>query len=157
MLHETQAWRVQRCDSLLVLDLAWRLRAEPAVRFGQSEYGGLFVRMPWRAGMEVDLAGSAGRGSREQLDGRPAWWLAVALPLGAEGSYAGLALGVLAEHAPYPPAWRLDHNYGFSPSRCRGGAWSLPAGATHCERLRLVAFDGRIDVDQLQACFAPSS
>jgi hypothetical protein len=158
VLDERQAWRLDERADCRVLDLAWELTAARDLRFGAYDYGGVFVRMPWRQGMEARLLSSQGPAARpEDLDGRALWWMALALPIGPGGAWAGLALGVRPSRSPWPPPWRCDSTFGFGPARCRAGAWRLAQGATHREDLRLVAFDGPGDVAALDAIFQESA
>ncbi|HEV2123866.1 MAG TPA: DUF6807 family protein, partial [Chloroflexota bacterium] len=52
VLTETQTWTMQERDGMYVLDLQWQGKAYTDVTIGKYDYGGLFLRMPWREGIE---------------------------------------------------------------------------------------------------------
>ena len=50
ILTETQRWSMREQNGRFLLDLTWRGEAQRDVTIGKYDYGGLFLRMPWRAG-----------------------------------------------------------------------------------------------------------
>jgi hypothetical protein len=128
-----------------ILDLDWTLSAVAGrVEFPRYDYGGLFVRMPWHAGDPVSVLADHGGMRREDIDARPAHWVAMAL-VGAVGAWNTL---VVADHPCnpcHPQPWRFDSGHGFGPGRCIAGAWSLEADQPCRQRYRLIALPGRPD------------
>ena len=53
MLTETQIWTMHTHDDEYVLDLEWTGEASADVTIGEYDYGGLFLRMPWREGIQA--------------------------------------------------------------------------------------------------------
>jgi len=149
LLRETQAWSaaLDPDPPLCRLDLDWTLAAEEPVRVDQCAYGGLFVRMPWRPDRFHQVANSEGAGAQPDCEGRPARWVAVSLcpPDRQRESPVGIALLEHPSSPEHPNRWRVDGQYGFSPSRCICGPWTLEKGETTVSRYRLVCFVGEID------------
>ncbi|HZZ81939.1 MAG TPA: DUF6807 family protein, partial [Gemmataceae bacterium] len=48
LLTETQTWNFRDFTKTYVIDLTWSARAHADVTFDKHEYGGLFVRMPFK-------------------------------------------------------------------------------------------------------------
>src|SRR4051812_14840071 len=65
LLVETQDWTITDRKSHYVLDLTWTAAAAKDVVFGKHDYGGLFLRMPWRVKTGGKAVNSAGDESGE--------------------------------------------------------------------------------------------
>jgi Methane oxygenase PmoA len=133
-----------------VLDLSWTLRAIPDVRFGRYDYGGLFVRMPFRreSGGEVLTSNGAHTQSQcehQRAEHRRAKWVAIAMPIEGRAGKAGLAVMDHPSNNQHPLPWRVDHELGIGPGRCIVGDWSLTKGQSITFRHRLLGFVGPID------------
>ncbi|MBC7804823.1 MAG: PmoA family protein [Akkermansiaceae bacterium] len=151
MLTETQRWSLEDRGEFLVLDMAWHLRAQTDLRFGQYSYGGLFLRMPWREGTGNELLTSAGATTPREAEGQRARWVAVAMPIpGRDTGLAGIALLDHPANPEHPAPWRVDNNYGIVPSRCIAGEWFLPEGEITVSRYRVFAFTGAIRPDTVR-------
>ncbi|MCW5548578.1 MAG: PmoA family protein [Opitutaceae bacterium] len=151
LLVEHQAWRLSDLGGVLVLDLAWTLTARVDLRFGQHTYGGLFLRMPWRKETGGEVRTSEGAATIAAAEGRPARWVALAMPLpDRPAGPAGVAMLDHPANPGHPVPWRVDNNLGIAPSRCIAGAWTLAAGAATCSRYRLVAYAGGIDTERIE-------
>ena len=126
----------------------WELRAQTDLRFGKYSYGGLFLRMPWRAESKSTLLSSEGATSPQAAEGERARWIAVAMPLPgrvlAEVGVVGMAILDHPSNPEHPAPWRVDNNYGIAPSRCILGEWRLPRAATTRSRYRVFAFTREI-------------
>jgi hypothetical protein len=152
LLVETQRWTLRDRGADYLLDLEWTLRATRDLRFGQYAYGGLFFRMPYRAERGASALNSEGAG-REGAEGQRACWVAVAMPIDgrpAEHAVAGVAVLDHPGNAEHPVPWRVDNQYGVSPSRCIAGEWRLAAGQSETARYRLVVFAGAIEAAAIE-------
>lgn len=155
LLVETQAWRFEDRGETGVLDLAWTLTARVDLRFGQYPYGGLFLRMPWRAETGGRVATSEGATTIAAAEGRPARWVAVAMPLpDRSDGVAGIAILDHPANPGHPVPWRVDNNLGIAPSRCIAGAWSLAAGEATSSRYRLLIFPDAIDAAFIETAWS---
>jgi hypothetical protein len=141
LLLETQHWTFQFFSNHIYLDIHWELSARVAITFAKCSYGGLFLRMPFRAEVGAEVIHSEGL-VRPEADGARARWVAVFMPLPARDDAAGIALFDHPGNLVYPSPWRVDGQFGVSPSRCILGEWSLAAGESAHEKYRLAIFNG---------------
>lgn len=145
MLTETQKWSLEDRGDSLALDLEWELRAATDLRFGKYSYGGLFLRMPWRAATGADLLSSEGAADPDDAEGKRARWIALAMPIpGRASGVAGIAMLDHPSNPEHPAPWRVDDSYGIVPSRCIAGEWRLPREETTLSRYRVFVFIGGI-------------
>ena len=143
-LRECQEWSWRALPGAgWVLDLDWILAAaDGPVSFPRYDYGGLFIRMPWHDGDPVAVLADHGADRREDIDARPARWVAMAL-CGVGGAWNTLAVVDHPGNPAHPQPWRFDCGYGFGPGRCIAGPWLLEPGRPCRQRYRLIALPGR--------------
>ncbi len=156
LLRETQNWTLEDRAATLQLDVVWTLRAAYNLRFGRYDYGGLFLRMPWRKETHGAVLSSEGADSVQAAEAQRARWVAIAMPIAGrenrtENAWAGFAFFDHPSNAEHPNPWRVDGNLGITPSRCITGEWHLAAGETAVHRYRLLAFTGDIARDFIEA------
>jgi hypothetical protein len=149
ILTECQTWRFEDVGMTYRLDLQWELKAKCDIRFDQCPYGGLFLRLPWHPRIGATALDSEGRGQAES-EGKRSRWAAVSLPLPGREDNAGIAILEHPGNPVYPSPWRVDGNYGISPSRCILGEWRLGKGETSLEYYRLFVFCGGIDSSAIE-------
>lgn len=144
MLTETQAWRLAATDRSYVLDLDWSLAAAIDIEIGEFMAGGVFLRMPFAPQRGATALNSEGL---KDLDGEKqrARWVAVGMPLIGRDDAAGMAIMDHPTNPAHPVTWRIDTEYGISPSRVIAGSWKIPKGTTERYRFRIFAFCGDID------------
>jgi len=136
LLDDSQFWTLAAASDRLELDMDWTLHAHPDLVFGEYEYGGLFLRMPYRSetgGSAIDSEGQSGTGERAR-------WVAVTLPLPDTGREATAVLLDHPDNPDSPVPWRIDNELGIGPSPSAAGPWELPADARRRYRYRLVVF-----------------
>lgn len=124
MMHDHQSWSLRGAGSLPELRLSWTLTADRDLRFGRYDYGGLFLRMPFRpeaGGTAIDSEGGHGPASRAR-------WVAVRIPLSESGEVGTVAVFDHPGNLEYPAPWRIDNQLGVSPSPCIAGSWELVKG-----------------------------
>ncbi len=78
ILTETQRWSMREEKGRFLLDLEWRGAARTDVTIGKYDYGGLFLRMPWREGMPAEVVNAA-RQRNERAEGQRAMWIDVGM------------------------------------------------------------------------------
>lgn len=149
MITETQQWELQDEGSRYLLDFDWTLRAEIDLAFGQSEYGGLFLRMPYREDNGGIALNSEGLSNRE-AEGKRARWTAVSMPIEGRTDEAGIAFLDHPDNPEHPVPWRVDGHLGIAPSRCIAGPWKLTAGEASRNRYRIFVFTGGMIPDPIQ-------
>jgi hypothetical protein len=150
ILFETQEWSLVALDDRYELDLRLTFRAALPIEFGEYAYGGLFLRMPFRAELggrvftSEGLEGSAAEGQRAR-------WVTSEMPL-SEGT-APIAVSVLDHPANprHPVPWRVDNELGIGPSVSIAGSWQLDAGEAAQFNHRVVVFATVADTAQIDA------
>lgn len=144
VLTETQSWTLREEDGEYVLDLVWRGEAQVDVTIAEYDYGGLFLRMPWRRGMPGRVINGA-RQQDQKAEGQRAVWLDVGLQVEGRDDLAHIALFDHPKNDGYPLPWRVDTQLGVGPARARLGDWHIKKGETSVFRHRLVAYTGELD------------
>ena len=102
MLWETQAWTLEDRGGAFALDLDWTIQAMVDLRFGKYGYGGLFLRMPWRAGNGAALRTSDGATTPGDAEGKRARWVGLSMPI--PGRPQGPGCGLRCSRAATPCA-----------------------------------------------------
>ena len=59
VMEETQNWTFSEVNGEYTLDLEWKGQAKTKVTIGQYDYGSLFVRMPWKEGIDGEIINAA--------------------------------------------------------------------------------------------------
>ena len=144
VLTETQRWSLRNEGGRLILDLEWQGVAHTAVTIGQYDYGGLFLRMPWREGIAGEVVNAA-RQRNARAEGQPAMWVDVGMQVAGRDDLAHVAIFDHPDNGGYPQPWRVDGQLGVGAARSRAGDWSIPAGETEVIRHRLIAYTGVLD------------
>ena len=57
----------------------------------------------------------------------------------------GVAILDHEQNPEHPVPWRVDGQFGISPSRCIVSAWNLAEGASSTNNYRIVAFSDEIE------------
>ena len=91
ILRHAEIWTMRDQGGRYSLDLQWSGQALRDVTVGQYDYGGLFVRMPWRPGMTGEVVNSA-RKRDSKAEGQRAVWLDVGLQLEGRQDLAHFAI-----------------------------------------------------------------
>lgn len=144
VLTETQNWSMRETDGQYFLDLEWRGEAKTDVTIAKYDYGGLFLRMPWRKGIEGSVVNAA-RQRNEKAEGQPALWVDVGMKVEGRDDQAHIAIFDHPDNAGYPQPWRVDGQLGIGPARARTGDWSIPKGEMEIIRHQVVVYTGELD------------
>lgn len=139
VLVESQAWTMTDLGDRYRLDLAWTLTADVDIAFGKHQYGGLFLRMPFRK----DAKAQAITGDGPPKDQMRARWVAVQMDIAGRDDGATIAIMDHPTNPDHPAPWRIDGQLGIAPSRCILGAWKLAKGASATARYRVLVACGR--------------
>ncbi|GAB3991853.1 hypothetical protein GCM10028807_23170 [Spirosoma daeguense] len=142
-LTETQNWAMREKDGKFLLDLEWKGKANTDVTIGKYDYGGLFLRMPWRQGMSGEVINAA-RQRNEKAEGQRAMWVDVGLQVDGRSDLAHVAIFDHPENKGYPNYWRVDNQMGIGPARARMGDWKIEKGDTEVIRHQLVIYTGEL-------------
>ena len=112
-------------NGAIQLDLTWRGEAKTDLTIGKYDYGGLFLRMPWREGIKAKSSTRRGSGNDRAEGQRPCGWTAMQVP--DRDDFAHIAIFDHPDNAGYPQMWRVDDQLGVGPARSRAGDWTTPA------------------------------
>ena len=148
LLQQTLVTTFRDREDHYLIDMEWEGDSPHDVTFDQYDYGGLFVRMPWRKGMPAQVVNSA-RHAGMRAEGQRAVWLDVGLQVGGRNDLAHVAIFDHPENHDYPVAWRVDQQYGVGPARSRFGPWQVSGGETVRMKHRIVVYTGKLNDVQL--------
>ena len=137
LLEETHEWSFADLGDRYVLDLALTFRALTDVTFGRYDYGGLFIRMPFRP----EVGGRAY--TSEGLEGpvaeaTRARWAAVQMPIEGADDEVVVAIMDHPENREHPVPWRVDNELGIVPSVSIAGPWRLADGEAETFHYRVL-------------------
>lgn len=141
VLRETQHWSMEDLDDHYVLELEWTGEAVQAVKVGAYDYGGLFLRMPWRQGSEgTVITGARHRDMR--AEGQRAIWLNVGMEIEGRDDFANIAILDHPKNPGFPQPWRVDNQFGVGPVYARLGDWEIEKGKSVTFRHQIIAYTG---------------
>ncbi|OOG77111.1 PVC-type heme-binding CxxCH protein [Algoriphagus sp. A40] len=141
VLEETQNWSLSEVNGEYALDLEWKGEAKTEVTIGQYDYGSLFLRMPWKEGIDGEIFNAA-RQKNEQAEGQPSMWINVGMTVEGREDRANVAIFDHPENRGYPNKWRVDGQLGLGPAFTRDGDWVIEQGKTETIKLRLLVYTG---------------
>ncbi|MGB2717713.1 MAG: PVC-type heme-binding CxxCH protein [Vicinamibacterales bacterium] len=144
ILTETQRWSMREEHGRFVLDLEWRGEAKTDVTIGKYDYGGLFLRMPWREGITSEVVNAA-RQRNERAEGQRAMWIDVGMQVSGRDDLAHIAIFDHPDNTGYPQAWRVDSQFGVGAARSKANDWSIRKGETEVIRHELVVYAGTLN------------
>lgn len=139
ILTETQTWTMREANGTFTLDLEWRGTAQTDISIGASDYGGLFLRMPWREGTPARVV-NAVRDRGERANRARAMWLDVGMQVEGRDDLVHVAIFDHPENAAYPTPWRVNGQMGVGPSSAILGNWAIEAGQTEVVRHRILIY-----------------
>ena len=146
ILTESQNWSLHIDHSgQAVLDLEWEGQATGGdVKIAKADYGGLFLRMPWREGVHAHVLNAA-RHRDQKAEGQRSMWLDLGMQIDGLEEEAHITIFDHPKNDGFPSAWRVDDQFGIGPSRARQGEWTIPAGKGKTFRHRLVIHTGELN------------
>ncbi len=151
-LAETQTWTMRDYGDRYVLELEWQGEGLTNVTIARYDYGGLFLRMPWRKGMDGAAVNSHGKRNNEAT-GQRALWVDVGLKLDGRSDQAHIAMLDHPRNAGHPTPWRVDGQMGIGPCRAIAGDWQIARGGTEIFRHRILVYTGELAADLLDAAW----
>ena len=152
VLRETQQWTVRSQADHHVLDLSWQGKALVEIQVGQYDYGGLFLRMPWKTGLSGAAVNSAGQRNVE-AEGQRAVWVDVGMQIEGRDDFGHVAILDHPDNSGFPLPWRVDGQLGVGPVRARLGSWEIDAGETETIRHRILVYTGDHDAERVMAAW----
>ncbi|MBI3824225.1 MAG: PmoA family protein [Planctomycetes bacterium] len=144
-LTETQAWLFRDFTKSYLIDLTLTLKAETDVTFDKHDYGGLFLRMPFKNQVGAKAINSEGH-ENAKAEGQKARWVDIGMTVDGRKDAGHIAV---MSHDAAP--WRVDGQLGVGPSPSRAGAWKIAKGASVVLRYRFMVYTGEFQQEQVEA------
>jgi putative membrane-bound dehydrogenase-like protein len=144
MLQETQIWKMREKQGKFFLQLEWQGKAITDITIGEFDYGGLFLRMPWKEGIKGEAVNAA-RQRGQKADQQRSMWMDVAMQVDGRDDLAHVAIFDHPDNVGFPQPWRVDGQLGVGPVRARMGDWQIKKGETEIIRHEVVAYTGELN------------
>lgn len=145
IMTETQKWSMQEQNDKFIIDLEWIGDAkEDDVMIGEFEYGGMFLRMPWRKDIEGEAINAA-RQRNQEAEGQRAFWVDVGMEIEGRDDLGHIAIFDHSANGEFPQPWRVDGQLGIGPSRAINGDWTIKKGIPETIKHTLVAYTGDLN------------
>ena len=149
IMVETQNWTASVVDGKYFLTLEWLGHAQIDITVNKFDYGGMFLRMPWRNKMPAEVINAAGHKDLD-AEGKRAKWLDIGMQVEGRDDLAHITIFDHPENGGAPTAWRVDGEFGVGPTRAINGDWSISKGETERVRHQLVVFTGGADTSEIE-------
>ena len=141
LMQETQVWSMRDFGERYLLDLEWTGQAVVDLTIGEYDYGGLFVRMPWKEGVEGSVINS-NRQRNERADKQRAVWVDIGMKVDGRTDLAHIAIFDHPLNNGYPLPWRIDQQLGVGPSRAAQGEWKIAREKSAIFRHQFMVYTG---------------
>ena len=149
MLRETQKWTMHSAGtSQVILDLEWQGKATQNVTISKYNYGGLFLRMPWKRGIRAQALNAAGH-RNQKGEGQRSRWVDVGMEIHGRTDDGHIAIFDHPQNNGFPNPWRIDGQFGFGPCRARIGDWSIGQGMVKTFKHRFIIYTGAANAGKL--------
>jgi putative membrane-bound dehydrogenase-like protein len=156
IMTETQRWSMRERNGAFVLDLEWRGEAKTDLTVDKYDYGGLFLRMPWREGIAGEVVNAA-RQRNERAEGQRAMWIDVGMQVEGRADPVHVAIFDHPANTGHPQAWRVDAQMGVGSASTRTAGWTLAKGRTEIIRHQLLAYTGALNDVEMTSAWAEFS
>jgi hypothetical protein len=123
-LVERQTWSMRDGGDHYVLDLAWEGKGAVDVTVGRYDYGGLFLRMPWKEGVRGAAVNAEGL-ANEKAEGKRSAWIDVGMDVAGRKDPGRIVIFDHPSNPGHPPPWRVDGQLGVGPCPARLGDWKI--------------------------------
>ena len=144
ILQETQNWSMREKNGEFYCSLVWEGKALEDIVIGEYDYGGLFLRMPWKEGIEGQAI-NAVREKNGEAEGKRAMWLDVGIKLEGREDQAHVTIFDHPENKGFPQRWRVDDQLGVGPVRARDGDWEIKKGQSEVIKHQILVHTGELN------------
>ena len=144
LLTETQAWHFRDFTKSYLIDFTWTAKAQTDITFDKYDYGGLFIRMPFKNQPDAKAINSEGQ-INGKAEGQKARWVDIGMT--GDGSKSAGHIAVLSQLAV---PWRVDGQLGVGPAPSRAAAWMLAKNASVTFRYRFLVYTGEFQEKQVE-------
>ncbi|GAB4474670.1 MAG: hypothetical protein OHK0057_21540 [Thermoflexibacter sp.] len=156
VLTETQTWTMREENGKYFLNVEWTGEAQTEVTFGKYDYGGLFIRMPWKEGIDGEVINAA-RQRNEKAEGQRAMWVDIGMKIEGRQDRAHIAIFDHPENKGFPQHWRVDGQLGAGTARARLSDWQLKKGQIEVIKHQLVVYTGEFNDVQMNELWSAYS
>jgi hypothetical protein len=153
ILRETQNWSMHTDSGKYIISLEWKGEAQTDITVGKYDYGGLFIRMPWKEGMNGEVVNAA-RERNDKAEGKRAMWVDVGLQVDGRSDLAHIAVFDHPQNKAYPQHWRVDGQLGVGAARSREADWTITKGETETIKHQLYVYTGELNDVALTTAWA---
>jgi putative membrane-bound dehydrogenase-like protein len=156
VLTETQTWSMREENGKYLLKLIWTGEAKTDVTIGMYDYGGLFVRMPWKEGIDGEVNNGA-RQKNEKAEGQRSNWVDVGIKIEGRKDRAHIAVFDHPENNGFPQHWRVDNQLGIGVARARKGNWEIKKGKIETIKHEILVYTGNLKETEINKLWASYS
>ncbi len=150
ILEETMNWSLSMHGDNVLIGLAWQGKALEDITINAFEYGGMFLRMPWRRNIDGEAVNNHNQRNQE-AEGQRANWVDVGMTIKGRADWGHIAIMDHPSNTNHPTAWRVDGQLGIGPCRALDGDWHIKKGETEVIRHQIVAYTGDLDANAMNA------
>lgn len=144
ILEETMNWSLKEQEEHYLIGLEWEGKALDKITINQFDYGGLFLRMPWREGIEGEVVNVA-RQRNQQAEGKKAMWVDAGMAIEGREDWGHIAIFDHPQNPNFPTPWRVDNQLGIGPCLAIEGDWTIEKGETKRLKHQIVAYTGELN------------
>ena len=144
LMVETQRWTMRIVDGKYIIDHEWLGDAIEEIVINKFNYGGMFLRMPWKEGMPAEVT-NASREKNQSAEGKKSIWLDIGMQINGRKDKVHVAIFDHPNNAGFPTSWRVDDAFGVGPSRAIQGDWNITGGTTELIQHRILIFTNPIN------------
>ena len=148
VLRERQIWSMHEHDGEYSLELQWNGEAQTDVTIGKYDYGGLFLRMPWKPGINGEVVNGV-RQRNGKAEGQRAPWVDVGMQVEGRNDLSHIAIFDHSKNKGYPQHWRVDGQLGVGPIRARKEDWTIKKGQSETIRYGVHVYTGKLNDKEL--------
>ena len=145
ILKETQTWTFKERKESYLLSLEWQGEALVDITINEFDYGGLFLRMPWKEGIQGEVENAA-RQRNEKAEGQRAMWVDAGMEIEGLDDWGHIAIFDHPDNVGFPQTWRVDSQLGIGPVRAKMGDWHIKKGEVETIQHQIVAYTGKLNV-----------
>ncbi|MEM6318582.1 MAG: PVC-type heme-binding CxxCH protein [Bacteroidota bacterium] len=144
ILEETQTWTFAQKGDKYLLNLEWDGKALTDITINKFDYGGLFLRMPWRKGIDGEAINAA-RQRNGKAEGQRAMWVDVGMEMEGLEDWGHIAIFDHPENGGFPQNWRVDGQLGIGPVPARTEDLVIKKGEIKSFLHQVVAYSGELN------------
>ena len=144
ILKETQTWTFTQKEDKYLLSLEWQGEALTDFTVNEFDYGGLFLRMPWKEDIEGKVINAA-RQTNEKVNEQRAMWVDAGMQIDGLDQWGHIAIFDHSENQGFPQPWRVDGQMGIGPVLAKIGDWNIKKGEAKVFQYQIVAYSGELE------------